>query len=543
MESFTETKALGEEMADNFWGTGQRDFRAVTGGTEASDGSDFTPAQLAAMRKRVSAQGMPLPAGVEDVEWQPPASTGLGHSSAIFNTISDQEGVLRRSSAGLNAENCHFRSWQEDNGVAKAFASDTVAKDVDGVTRRVTIAGGLPQPAGRPKTMTPADLGSSHARAASEAIKPVVRPGTRIVSPSMGMPVRRAKTRPVSATEGSGHGRLQLTEEDESGSDESESPVAPGPSKDAVKDSEEGKELSENGRDSVVGETGAKPSDGSSKQTSLMTRRPLCTSSNVAGDAPEITDGAKDSPQREDSATDRVTTGPSLPSCTDGSKQLYSQTPRRPSSGPASFQARHQPQNRRSLHHKDAIGDMLALAQKGGGAEEVCRPSPVRRSSRECKTAVVVHEGGAVEGAPGVAITLKKEAAITNAQDGHDVVVGTARTGDGQDGRGGLMEELEEQQHRVPELSSLTPNTKMEKAPKKSWWGGPRTLTKKVRPPCKSPPKEPVPEQAQMPRVQSEEPVHESKLPAAAFPATTNRAAPERRSWLSFKWNRRNISA
>ncbi|CAN0572907.1 unnamed protein product, partial [Ectocarpus sp. 12 AP-2014] len=93
----------------------------------------------------------------------------------------------------------------------------------------------------------------------------------------MGMPVRRAKTRPVSATEGSGHGRLQLTEEDESGSDESESPVAPGPSKDAVKDSEEGKELSENGRDSVVGETGAKPSDGSSKQTSLMTRRPLCT--------------------------------------------------------------------------------------------------------------------------------------------------------------------------------------------------------------------------------------------------------------------------
>ncbi|CAM9920804.1 unnamed protein product, partial [Ectocarpus sp. 8 AP-2014] len=37
MESFTETKALGEEMADNLWGTGQRDCRAVTGGTEASN--------------------------------------------------------------------------------------------------------------------------------------------------------------------------------------------------------------------------------------------------------------------------------------------------------------------------------------------------------------------------------------------------------------------------------------------------------------------------------------------------------------------------
>ncbi|CAM9807121.1 unnamed protein product [Ectocarpus sp. 12 AP-2014] len=522
MESFTETKALGEEMADNFRGTGQRDFRAVTGGTEASDGSDFAPAQLAAMRKRVSAQGMPLPAGVEDVEWQPPASTGLEHSSAIFNTISDQEGVLRRSSAGLNVDNCHFRSWQEDNGVAKTFASDTVVKDVDGVKRSVTIARGLPQLAGRPKTMTAGNWRSSHARAASEAIKSVVRPGTRIFSSSKGMssplvraPLGRVKTGPVSAAEGSGQGRSQFTEEDESGSDESESPMAPGPSKDAVKGAEEGKELSDDGRDSAVGEIGAEPSDGSSKQTFLMTRRPSRTSSNVAGDAPEITDGTKDSPQREDGATDRVTTGPSLPSCTDGSKQPYSQTPRRPSSGPPSSHARQQPQNRRSLHHKDAIGDVPAFIQNGAGAEVVHRPCPVRPSSRECKTAVGVHEGGAVEGAPSVAITLEKEPAITKAQDGHDVVVGTARTGDDQDGRRGLKEELEEQQHRVPELSSLTPSTKG-----------------------------PVPEQAQeQPREQSGEPVHESELPAEASPATSNRAAPERRSWLSFKWNRRNISA
>ncbi|CAN0182798.1 unnamed protein product [Ectocarpus sp. 8 AP-2014] len=543
MESFTETKALGEEMADNLWGTGQRDFRAVTGGTEASNGSDFTPEQLAVMRKRFSVQGMPLPDGVEDVKWQPPVSTGLEHSSAIFNTISDQEGVLRRSSAGLNVDNCHFRSWQEDNGVAKTFASDTVVKDVDGVKRSVAIDRGFPHLAGRPKTMTPADVRSSHARAESEAIRPVVRPDTRIVSPSMGTPFRRAKTGPVSATEGSSQGRLQFTEEDESGSDESESPVEPSSSKDAVKGVEEGKELSENGRDSAVRETGAEPSDGSSKQTSLMARHPSCTSSNFAGDAPEITDGTKDSPQREDGATDRVTTGPSLPSCTDGSKQPCSQTPRRPSSGPASFHARHQPQNRRSLRHKDAIGDVLALARKGGGAEEVRRSSPVRRSSGECKTAVVVHEGGAVEGAPGVAPRLEKDAAITNAQDGHDVVVGTAGTGDGQDGRGGLQEKCEEQQHRVPKLSSLTPSTKMENATKKSWWGGPRTPNRKIRHPCKSPPKEPVPEQAQEQRQEQQEPVHESELPAAASPATSNRAAPERRSWLSFKWNRRNISA
>ncbi|CAB1114990.1 unnamed protein product [Ectocarpus sp. CCAP 1310/34] len=168
---------------------------------------------------------------------------------------------------------------------------------------------------------------------------------------------------------------------------------------------------------------------------------------------------------------------------------------------------------------KDAIGDVPAVAQKGGGAEVGRRPSLVRRFSGECKTAVVVHEGGAVEGAPGVTITLEKEAAITNAQDGHGVVVEKAGTGDGQDGRGGLKEKLEEQQHRAPELSSLTPSTK-------------------------SPPQERVPEQAEeQPREQPEEPVHESELPAAASPATTNRAAPERRSWLSFKWNRRNVSA
>ncbi|CAM9530573.1 unnamed protein product, partial [Ectocarpus sp. 6 AP-2014] len=544
MESFTETKALGEEMADDLWGTSHRDFRAVTGGTEASNESDFTPEQLAVMRKRFSVEGMPLPDGVEDVEWQPPVSTGLQHSSAIFNTTSDQEGVLRLSSAGLNVDNCHFRSWQEDNGVAKTFASDTVVKDVDGVKRSVAIDRGFPHLAGRAKTMMPADLRSSHARAESEAIRPVVRPGTRIVSPSMGMPFRRAKTGPVSATEGSSHDRLQFTEEDESGSDESESPVEPGTSKDAVKGVGEGKELSENGRDSAVGETGAEPSDGSSKQTSLMARRPSCTSSNVAGDAPERTDDTKDSPQRDDGPTDGVTTGPSLPSSTDRSKQPCSQTPRRPSRGPASFHARHQPQKRRSLRHKDAIGDVLDLAQKGGGAEEVRQPSPVRRSSGECKTAVVVHESGAVEGAPGVAPRLEKDAAITNSQDGHAVVVGTAGTSDGQNGRGRLKEELEEQQHRVPELSSLTPSTKMGKATKKSWWGGPRTPNRKIRHPCKSPPREPVPEQAKkQPREQPEEPVHESELAAAVSHATSSRAAPDRRSWLSFKWNRRNVSA
>ncbi|CAM9645866.1 unnamed protein product [Ectocarpus fasciculatus] len=537
MENCTETKVLDEEMADNLWDTSKRDCRD---GTEASDASDFTPAQLAVMRTRVSVQGMPLPGGVEDVEWQPPASTGLEHSGAIFNTKSDQEGVLRRSSAGLNVDNCHFRSWQEDNGVAKTFASDTVVKDVDGVTRTVNIACGLPQLAGRSKATTPADLRSSHARAASEANRPVVRPGTMFVWPSHGMTLPRGKTGPVSAAEGSSHGRLPFMEEDGSDSDKNESSVPPGPSKDAVNGVEGGKELSETGRDSAPEETGAEPSDGSSKQTSLTARHPSRTARNGAGDAPERRGGTKDSPPREDGATDRVTTRPWLSSSSaDGSKQQYSQTPRRPSSGSASSHARQQPQNGRSLHQKEVIGDVPALAQTGGGAEVVQRPSPVRRSSGECETAVVVHEGGAVEGSPGVATTLEENAAITNAQDGHGGVVEAPGTSDGQDGLGGLKEELEEQQHRVPELSSLTPSTKMEKAPKKSWWGGPRTPKRQIRHPCKTPPRKPVPGQAQE---QPQEPVHESDLPAAASLATTNRAPRKHRPWLSFPWNRRNIS-
>lgn len=90
------------------------------------------------MGRRISTHSAPLPRGVTDINWQAPRSTGLQHSSPIFETESDDKGSLRISGKGLTSDNCHFRSWQEDNGVAATFATETVVKEVDG--HRMTVA-------------------------------------------------------------------------------------------------------------------------------------------------------------------------------------------------------------------------------------------------------------------------------------------------------------------------------------------------------------------------------------------------------------------
>lgn len=106
--------------------------------TDASEGSDFSPAQLAIIGRRFSTNAAPLPKGVEDIEWQPPTLTGLQHSDPIFETELDKRGTLCVSSKGFSSNNCHFRSWQEANGTVATFATETVEKEVDG--HRMTVA-------------------------------------------------------------------------------------------------------------------------------------------------------------------------------------------------------------------------------------------------------------------------------------------------------------------------------------------------------------------------------------------------------------------
>lgn len=123
-------------FGDDIWGADDLQTRSRT---DASEGSDFTPAQLKMMKTQTLDQAAPLPKGVRDVQWQPPTATGLAHSAPIFQTEADAAGGLRMTSVGLSGSNCHFRSWQEDNGVARTFASETVIKEVDGEERIVSI--------------------------------------------------------------------------------------------------------------------------------------------------------------------------------------------------------------------------------------------------------------------------------------------------------------------------------------------------------------------------------------------------------------------
>lgn len=103
MDNVEENDGLGGES----WGDDLLDFkhRHSTDGTDArSEGSDFSPAQLAMMGRRMSAEAAPLPKGVKDVSWQPPSSTGLQQSSPIFETEYDKRGNLRISGKGLTSD-------------------------------------------------------------------------------------------------------------------------------------------------------------------------------------------------------------------------------------------------------------------------------------------------------------------------------------------------------------------------------------------------------------------------------------------------------
>eukprot|EP00903_Cladosiphon_okamuranus_P013358 g12450.t1 len=163
MDNVENDDGLGGES----WGDDLLDFthRLRTDGTDAtSEGSDFSPAQLAAIGRRRSTSSAPLPKGVKGVSWQPPSSTGLEHSYPIFETECDKRGALRVSAKGFTSDNCHFRTWQEDNGVAATFASETVEKEVDG--QRLTVA--IDASARKEKPTTPQrpldGAASSHAR-------------------------------------------------------------------------------------------------------------------------------------------------------------------------------------------------------------------------------------------------------------------------------------------------------------------------------------------------------------------------------------------
>lgn len=115
-------------------------MRTIRGGTGETDESDFTPAQLELMKHNNTTQAAPLPQGVRDIQWKPPTLTGLEHSTPIFETESNMEEGSLVTSKKINGNNCHFRSWQEDNGVATTFASKRVEKNVDGQTRTVLIS-------------------------------------------------------------------------------------------------------------------------------------------------------------------------------------------------------------------------------------------------------------------------------------------------------------------------------------------------------------------------------------------------------------------
>lgn len=140
-------------FGDESWGDDPLNFqtrRSVDISDATSEGSDYSPEQLAMIGRRISTHSAPLPRGVADIRWQAPESTGLQHSSPIFQTETDDRGTLRVSKKGLESDNCHFRSWQEDNGVATTFASKRVTKVVDG--HRMTVAIGRGRLNSTPKT-------------------------------------------------------------------------------------------------------------------------------------------------------------------------------------------------------------------------------------------------------------------------------------------------------------------------------------------------------------------------------------------------------
>lgn len=128
--------ANNDELGGELWGLDDM----MTRHRDLTDGSDFTPTELAMMHRQNSKHVAPLPQGVPDVHWQPPASTGLKNSTAIFATERDTNGGLMVTTEGISESNCHFRSWQEDNGVARSFGVATVEKDVDGQRRMVAVS-------------------------------------------------------------------------------------------------------------------------------------------------------------------------------------------------------------------------------------------------------------------------------------------------------------------------------------------------------------------------------------------------------------------
>lgn len=140
-------EARGEEetFEDELWefDDPRGRMRTLTNATGEADGSDFIPAQLEMMKRNTTTEVAPLPRGVRHVQWQPPRETGLEHSAPIFETEAGVAGGSCVTTKRINKNNCHCRSWQENNGVAETFAVKSVEKDVDGETRTVLISPGI----------------------------------------------------------------------------------------------------------------------------------------------------------------------------------------------------------------------------------------------------------------------------------------------------------------------------------------------------------------------------------------------------------------
>lgn len=355
MEPVAEPRVIERGLADDLWGNGRVDSGASTTTAHPSDASDVTPALSEMIRRRISSEVALLPHGVRAAAgWQAPSTNGLENSATILNTEADDQGNVRLSYKGLNLDHYHFRSWQDDHGVAGTIASETGVEDVDGV-RRGEHATHEPHQPRRPcgRTDKPAAAAWSTSCANSTTTDPlpvvsllvgahrrlqrrlssvaeVVRESLRSCEKDGGVAVVAGA---ADATERVAGPLLPPTDR----CNEQMAPVSVGLSKDAVNEAHDGKGWSEENRN-AVGKNDTEPfaADEASKETSSTVQCNVRTPEDVA---PERTDSMDDTPERKDGAMGRGNAGPSILAIIR-SDQRFSQTPRPPSSGVASTHAR-----------------------------------------------------------------------------------------------------------------------------------------------------------------------------------------------------------
>lgn len=307
---------------DEAWGAEDTDMRRLTCCSDGTDDSDFTPTQLVMMKRKGSEKTAPLPKGVKDVHWQPPVATGLDNSIAIFQTEADEKGVLLLSSEGISESNSHFRSWQEDNGVAESFASKTVEKEVDG--KRITVA----------VSREPPRVANRLVRANTRANK---RPGTMALRPNSAGAALRAANAPSQRFEPDVH-RLRTLRKCFSAEEEYDFDDQSSSGGEDKKDSPSTEERS-------TGQPLQPPpsADVASQQASAAPPQGLAAEEGaVRGSVPGCRAQQPPGERAATPAPEGVVGGPSL-STTIASDRVMPATPHRPSDGVASSHARVSP--------------------------------------------------------------------------------------------------------------------------------------------------------------------------------------------------------